>query len=216
VRLPSAAAVLALCTSAACGDPLVRSDYEGTPMIAVHGIISLAAAPVTATNPLVGIQWKAIEDGNVSSTYGPVKSIGMTALPSTFELDVVDAPPREVRRSYPIGDRMIDCEVGCPVVFDDLDGDGQRGANEPLLAVSLDQLIVHIDGIDAGAALDARFTFIDSKLAEPGFHLVQGVCQGGVPGTLAFIQPDSEVDVRLLDPTMRMSPTPTEGNCTRF
>jgi hypothetical protein len=212
-------AVLALLGAAACGDPLLPADYPGTPMMTLNGFISLSTVPVEAKRPILAIQWKWLDPSTraLFASFGPYEPIGMTTLPSTFELDVVDLPPEVVRRSYAVGDRFIDCEVGCPVVFDDLDGNGTHDLDEPLIAISLDQLVVHVEDASGGAMTDSRFQFEDGDRVTSGFHLVEGVCGSSVPnGTLRFIDSGTEVDVRLLDPVTHQMPSVAEGNCTHF
>jgi hypothetical protein len=176
--------VLAL---SACGDPLANGNFEGDVKMSFEAIVcGDQHESIAPANPQLGILWKQVGPQGRSWKMTEVTPVDTPVFPAVVEVDVLEAPPR-------------DADLGCPILFDDLNGDELYGNEEPILAVSWNQFL----GFDP---------------SEESFGLVEGICdEAGAPSGEVNHFADRAVNVTFLDqPSLSIPTTAAPGACVPF
>jgi len=173
--------LLLVAVLAACGDPLANGEFGGDVKLSFQAIVcGEQSSEIVPINPRLGVLWKSSDGYSLNEVTPVATEIGF---PQVVEVDLFDRPPS-------------DAELGCPILFDDLDGDEAfNEKNDPILAVSWNQLI----GFEAEA-----------------YRMRQGVCdEEGLPtGQLAEIK-DRPIDVSFLQKPGDLTPPETNA-CVMF
>lgn len=209
--------LIAALLSAACGDPIAPGDFEGESRMHLEGIVWGDAVPEDASKPTVGILWKWFDRHREQWALGQISSLEVVSFPVHFTTEIYDLPPTVEPNTFSSDGANVEADVGCPVVFDDRDGDGRYGSSDELLAVSWNHLLVYVHEGAGSQPSPLSFHFDTAEPIAPGYRLVQGVCEKGAPsGRLSFAPDGALVPITLLQTPGMMPETPPDNACIRF
>ncbi len=194
-------ALLLATLSAACGDPLAPGDFLGDSRMHLEGIVCGTEGKIPSAQPTVGVLWKWLDRGEAHSVLPRVTTIPTESYPAYFATDIYDLPPVEESNVFMTADGPVTADVGCPVMFDDVDGDGAFGAGDTIMAVAWDQLVLYVRGDRPTAeASTLPLTFETDAPMRPGYRLLEGACEGDGPSDrLRTAAPDSLVNISVLE-----------------
>jgi hypothetical protein len=205
-------ALLLSALAASCGDPLVDGNFAGDPLFSVQAIVVGANSDsVVPKHPTLGIGWKSYAETQLR--LDEITTIETQRFPAIVELELYDVPQRDPL-ILPTMERIVEADVGCPVMFDDVDGDGAFTARDQLLAVSWNQLLVYVRGEVGPFTMDGPFRLTGEDV--DGYRVFEGICdENGDPSGQLRPAPDGQpIEVTFLDePNKFVHP---ESDCTRF
>jgi hypothetical protein len=218
-RLTGGALVLAALAS--CGDPLAPGSFLGTPWIRLGG--TLKGNPGYDTMPVrprMGVLWNPPGEPALDGR-GQLASTVSISFPTTFELDLFDAPerpPGEIRAQGGALEAVMG--FGRLVAVDDVDGNNQftmvGGALEPpdlFIGAGPKHVVLYADKIGSvGAALNRLIA--NPERLTIGYQVGRGLCgQDGEPDRLELIATSASVTVELVPPTRSF---PVVAGCLRL
>lgn len=203
---------------AACGDPIASGDYEGESRMHLEGIVcGHDDVTVEAERPTVGVLWKWYDAEGERVAFGQVSSIPTTSFPAHFAMDIFDLPPADAPNAFASPGGDLQADVGCPVVFDDHDADGEYGMGDEILAVSWNHLLVYVHDDPSALSSMLPLRFDAAEPVSPGYRVVQGVCEDGQPsGRLTFAPDGAVVPITVLETPDKMPEEPPAEACIRF
>ena len=205
------AIVLVLC---ACGDPIAPGDFIGQPRMEIEGIISGDQAPLDISRPSFGILWKWFDAEDQKWTLGPITAVPASSFPAHFTAAIYDLPPAGATNSYSSSGGTVGADVGCPVIFDDRDGDGVFFAADQLIAVSWRHLIVYVREQPSADTPGLPIQLVGGL--RPGYRLMEGVCHdNGDFDLLQPVAPTTQADIRFIKGTGTLAEQRPDDACIR-
>jgi hypothetical protein len=201
---------------AACGDPLADGDFVGEPMVNVQAIVCGAQSDrISPLNPHLGIGWKSYD--NPGWSLDDVTAVHTPSFPAIVDVELFDPPLSHAPLVLPTERRLVEADVGCPVMFDDLDYDGRFGEADVLLAVSWNHLLVFVRGEARAFTHDGPFRLTGDD-RDGSYRLFEGVCdeQGAPTGELRPAWEGQPIEVTFLEAPDTLPVERHEKDCTAF
>lgn len=196
MRVPRAV-LGAVLLAGACGDPAVDGTYEGEARFELNGLVC-AIGEMHSPTTSIGVIWTTLaNDGTRLDTLtGETHAIDTRALPADFSMSLFDAPPGGFSTAIHSEIGVLDIAIGIPILFDDLDGDGEFASeSEPVLGASRGQFLLNTELAPAGVTSDVALSAVRIP---SGWSIGQAVCdeQQGLVG-LEVLPADTRFDVWL-------------------
>lgn len=169
--LRSAALVLAVGSSMACGDGLVGADYEGEPLYKLAGHVRLHDIDPEGDLPegelRVALVWADRDPEAYKQDFiDPIEqqTVATARFPAQYDLALY-TPPSPAALGPRDGIAGGDVAVGALLMYIDTDGDrtwsGNIAALEPLVGGAYDRVLVYapqpVSGVNVGGQLDAGY-----------------------------------------------------------
>lgn len=191
------------CALGACvGDPAVDATYEGEALLELNGLVC-AVGRIDSSTTTLGVAWTTLSPTTTSLVTGESQNIDARDLPADFRMPLFVEPPANVSSTMRLGDALVAVDVGLPILFDDLDGDGLwAGEMEPLLGAARGQVVLHA-GSGAQTA-DSGLTI--SQLSE-GYTIANASCASGALTGFDVIPSSTRIEIWLLEGVI---PSPIE------
>jgi hypothetical protein len=206
---------LLLGLAAACGDPLVDGNFVGDPLFSAQALVVGAQSDsVDPAHPMMAIGWKSYDaDGWNLDEITRVEARGF---PAIVELSIFD-PPQHDPLILPTMGRLVEAHVGCPVMFDDVDGDGVITEDDQLIAVSWNQLLVFVRGEAGAFTMDGPFRLTGNDV-DDSYRVFEGICDehGDPTGELRPAREGQPIEVTFLDEPNEFPDVHPASDCTRF
>lgn len=197
-------AIVIACALGACvGDPAVDATYRGEALHELEGLVCAVGRLDSSTTKL-GIVWTTLTAGGGSAlATGETQSIDARDLPADFHMPLFVEPPANVATTMRLGDALVPVDVGLPIMFDDLDGDGVwTDEHEPLLGAARGQVLLH-----AGAAAQVADSGLSVSQLSEGYSVANASCASGALTGFDVIPPDTRIEIWLLEGVI---PSPIE------
>jgi hypothetical protein len=173
-------------TGAGCGDPMVNGDYQGEPLLVLHGTVLANYAPEELRWPAgelrLTIDWARWSGDGGRTGYDARDLETVTAFPAEYWLKFYQPPP-DAARFTPVWSGGVAIAVGTPLLYIDRDADRQWDyEDDPIVGGSEDQVVVFVAG---------REPVRDGNLVlQPGFQQMRATidyCSGeGAEGATDF------------------------------
>ena len=183
---------LSTCLASACGDPIVGSDYLGTPEFTVRGSVvqPRGAVNVPAENLRLSLFWIGFDSRNRQR---PVheQHTSLDQAFAAFRMTVFDPPPRDALTFEDLSEGGAPIGFALIVLYADNNANGALNSYTPLpedgpdvvLGASASHLVVYSDGTTTpGSRANTMLGTIG-----PGFHLFANT--GG--STCAFTESEN-------------------------
>lgn len=195
--------VIACALGACVGDPAVDVSYEGEALHEMKGLVCAVGRLDSPTTKL-GVAWTTLSPSAASSLVtGETQAIDARDLPADFRMPLFVEPPANMSTTMRLGDALVPVDVGLPIMFDDLDGDGiWAGDAEPLLGAARGQVLLH-----AGTATQVGDSGLALSALSEGYSVANASCANGGLTGFDVIAPDTRIEIWLLEGVI---PSPLE------
>lgn len=193
------------CALGACvGDPAVDATYEGEALLELNGLVC-AVGRIDSPTTTLGVAWTTLSPSAATTLVtGESQTIDARDLPADFRMPLFVEPPANISTTMRLGDALVPVDVGLPILFDDLDGDGiWAGELEPLLGAARGQVVLHAGTgahiADSGLALGAQLS--------DGYSIANASCANGALTGFDVIPTETRIEIWLLEGVI---PSPIE------